>query len=227
MKRVTTILCVAAVTAWTMALGAQSAQNPEPRGGAETTSTQARDNTTTVSYIGCVESTGPNAFALTVSELPGTTAGATATPSRPAGTTGATPGATPSATTGTVIVGQRVQLIGSARANIGTHVGHKVEVTGTLVPQGAAPGRRTGQPAAEMRFNVNNVRMISAMCDQATSTPQTRPRSSTPDSTTQPSGREPGAAGTTGTTPAPEQPLAPTQPPPEPQPDQPQQQRQP
>jgi hypothetical protein len=44
-----------------------------------------------------------------------------------------------------------------------------------MVPQGAAQGRTTGQPAAEMRLNVSNVRMISAMCDRTTSTPHTRP----------------------------------------------------
>jgi hypothetical protein len=155
-----------------------------------------------------VESTGPNAFALTISELPKATSTAGAntttgtTTGRPdatisgnarvgdtqvgvsgqaevnqgrTGTTGSTAGATANTTTSMAAVGQRLQLIGSARSNLGSHVGHKVEVTGTMVPQGAAQGRTTGQPPAEMRLNVSNVRTISAMCDRTTSTPQTRP----------------------------------------------------
>jgi hypothetical protein len=157
---------MAAVMAWTVALAAQTPQTTQPRTSTQPTTPLARDTTASVSYIGCVESAGPNAFALTVSELPDTTA----------------PAARPTGTTGPATVGQRVQLIGSARNNISTHVGHKVEVTGTMVPQGAAQGRTTGQPAAEMRLNVTNVRMISAMCDPvATSTPQPRPRSQAPE----------------------------------------------
>jgi hypothetical protein len=202
---------MAAVMAWTVGLAAQGQGQPN--------TAQARDTTTTVSYIGCVESTGPNAYALTVSELPAARPDATISGNARVGDTQVgVSGQARVGTTGTATVGQRLQLIGSGRTNVATHAGHKVEVTGTMVPQGAAQGRPTGQAAAEMRLNVTNVRMISAMCDAATtSTPQTRPRSQAPDSTTQP-GATPGAAGTTGTTtPAPEadQPSVPAEPAPE------------
>lgn len=114
----------------------------------------ARDITPTVTLLGCVESNAPNTFVLNVVEPPARVAGAT-------------------------VVSQRVQLMGSARSNLGTHVGHKVEVTGTMVPQGATRGRAR-QPVAEMRLNVSNLRMISAMCDPSASRPQTQPRSAAP-----------------------------------------------
>lgn len=250
MKRVTTTLCTAAALACSVALSAQTTQSDQgrqtqPRGGSQTatspqTSPQAR-GTSTVSYVGCVAVSGPNAWTLTISEMPGMagTTGATAgtmtgtTQSsgnardragaevsgsarvgdtqvgvsgqgqvnrggQATGTTGGT--ATGTATTGTTAsVGQRVQLIGSGRTNLSQHVGHKVEVTGTMVPQGAAQGRTTGQPAAEMRLNVDNVRMISATCESGTSSPQTQPRNQGSGSTTQP-GSTPGTAGTSGTT---------------------------
>jgi hypothetical protein len=170
-----------------------------------------------VSYIGCVTPAGPNQWALTISEIPSATAttGATAgTQNRTGAETGnarvgdsqvsgqaqVNRGSQPTGTTGgmTATVGQQVQLIGSGRTNLSAHSGHKVEVTGTLAPQGAAQGRTTGQPAAEMRLNVNNVRMISATCDAGTSSPQPPPRNQGSGSTTPPG--TPGAAGTSGTT---------------------------
>jgi hypothetical protein len=241
MKRVTTTLCTAAALACTVTLGAQSTQSgqrdqtPQPRGGAQTASPQTAPQargTSTVSYIGCVAASGPNAWALTISEMPGTagtasgsagtTTGATqnrgntqdstraegsgqAQANRGSQTTGTTGGATAGATAGTTSagttasVGQRVQLIGSGRTNLSQHVGQKVEVTGTMVPQGAAQGRTTGQAAAAMQLNVDTVRMISATCDAGTSSPQTQPRNQGSGSTTQP-GSTPGAGGTSGTT---------------------------
>jgi len=158
MKR-TTMLCVAAAVAWSAALGAQTQQ---PSAAAQT-----------VALIGCVEAgaTG-NTFALNVLEQSGATASAT-TGRQPdasisgqgrvgdaqAGITGQAQvdrrGTQGTGTAGMNFVGQRVQLSGDNVTNLKAHVGHRVEITGTLAPQ----PRGTGQPGAEARVNVRNVRM--------------------------------------------------------------------
>lgn len=124
-----------------------------------TPSTQARQpagatasSTATTTFVGCIErGTMPNTFVLNVTESP------------------STPGATGQArgTVGADVVGQQIHLIGGG--NLAAHAGHKVQITGMMVPQGTSPGRG-GQPAAEMRLNVSNVTMMAATCTPATGT---------------------------------------------------------
>lgn len=84
-------------------------------------------------------------------------------PDQPVGTSGREHmGAT--GTTGMSFAGQRVQLIGSAQADLSDQVGQKVEITGNLVPQGTARSR-AGQPVAPVRINVKNVRSVAATCE--------------------------------------------------------------
>jgi hypothetical protein len=54
--------------------------------------------------------------------------------------------------------GQRVELVGT---NIRSHVGQKVQVTGTMVP---ATG---GRAALDKRLNVRSIRMMASRCDVA------------------------------------------------------------
>jgi hypothetical protein len=67
-------------------------------------------------------------------------------------------------TAGGNVVGQRVQLIGGD--NLAPHAGHKVQITGMMVPQGTPPPVRGGQPA-EMRLDVSNVTMLATTCTPA------------------------------------------------------------
>ena len=82
------------------------------------------------------------------------------------GTSGAvTPGTPPVAATS-------LKLIPSATSKISDHIGHTVEVTGTIgdkAPGSAAPGAPTDpsarpSAAAQTALNVRNVRMVAATC---------------------------------------------------------------
>jgi hypothetical protein len=61
-----------------------------------------------------------------------------------------------------------MELIGGT--DLAAHLGHKVEITGMVVPQGNVSGRTTQTAAADMRVNVSNVRMIDAKCSAAPAT---------------------------------------------------------
>jgi hypothetical protein len=178
MKRVTTI-CLATVLGCVAAVSAEAqygqtqqteTQRERPattdRTGQPQTETQAQAqarNAATTSFIGCVEGgTTANSFVLNVVELP-------ASPTAQRGTQAI-------GTTG-VMVGQRVQLIGAN--NLAAHRGHKVEITGMIVPQGTATGRG-GQAAADMRLNVTNLRHINTMCAPAPTTQGTSGTTSRP-----------------------------------------------
>jgi len=184
MKRLTT-MCVATVFSCAVAAMAQTQQAGEPQqtqtqrpdaatsdqtGQRQATApAQAQGRAATSMFIGCVEKgSTPNAFVLSVTEMPGSPAasGTTATgqaQARPGqGNTQAT------GTTGTPTVGHRMELIGGT--NVAAHVGHKVEITGMVVPQGNATGRTTQTAAADMRVNVSNLRMIDANCVAPTGT---------------------------------------------------------
>jgi hypothetical protein len=77
--------------------------------------------------------------------------------------------ATGTAGTSTVMVGKRVQLVGGN--NLAAHAGHKVEITGMVMPQAQGTGTaRQGQAAADMRVNVSNLRMIDRTCTPASTT---------------------------------------------------------
>lgn len=186
MKRLTT-MCVAAIFACATAAAAQAqqagqTQQTQTQRQGSTTPSQTQGRTASSSFIGCVEKgSTPNAFLVSVTELPGSTAASRTTASRQgqaqarAGQAGSqardnmrTQGHQATGTTGTAMVGHRLALIGGT--NLGAHVGHKVEITGIIVPQGNATGRASQTAAADMRVNVSNVRMIDANCIVATGT---------------------------------------------------------
>jgi hypothetical protein len=137
---------------------------------------QAQSRAASSSFIGCVEKgSTPNAFMLSVTEIPGSTAttGRTGTQAQgqAQGQTQARTGQGNTQTTGTTgatMVGHRMELVGGT--NMAAHVGHKVEITGMVVPQGTATGRTGQTAAADMRVNVSNLRMIDTNCTAATGT---------------------------------------------------------
>src|SRR5262245_24826053 len=123
MKVAKTFVCVAMTLALSAAVAAQAPQSPQsPQGAAS--STQDRNANTTVTLIGCVESSAPTTYVLSVVEKPAASTAA----NRPAGE------ATAVGTSGATLVGQRVQLSATDEAGLKTHVGHKVEVRGALAP---------------------------------------------------------------------------------------------
>lgn len=91
------------------------------------------------------------------------------------GTTPAAPGTTGTAGTAAKTT---VRLIGGGSVNLKDHVGHKVEITGMLVPQGRRSGRTTGTtgdttsrtPGAtptdtdHPRLNVRSLKHIAGTC---------------------------------------------------------------
>ena len=192
MKRLTTMCvatvfsCAVAVTAQTQQTG-QTQQTETQRQGTATSdqtgqrqttppASQAQGRAATSMFIGCVEKgSTPNAFVLNVTEIPGSTAAS---------------GTTAAGTTGTAMVGHRMELIGGT--NMAAHVGHKVEITGMVVPQGTATGRTGQTPAADMRVDVSNLRMIDAKCEATTGARGTAGTSGTS-----------GTSGTTTSEPAP------------------------
>jgi hypothetical protein len=118
------------------------------------TETQRPARAATSMFIGCLEKgSTPNAFVLNVLEMPGT-------PGSTRGTSGTTGSSGPP--------GHRMPLVGGT--NMAAHVGHKVEITGMVVPQGSAIGRTTQTAAAGMRVNVSSVRKIDTSCPAATPT---------------------------------------------------------
>ena len=192
MKRMA-IACVAALFSCAVAATAETQQPGEP----QQNETQQRENTTgdqsgqrqtpstpssqpqlrsaMSSFIGCVErGSAPNAFVLTVVETPG---------ARPQGQAQARAGQSAAQATGTsgAMVGHKMELIGGT--NMASHVGHKVEVTGMIVPQGSATGR-PGQSASDMRVNVSNVRMIETTCMPPSATSGTAGSADAPRTTT-------------------------------------------
>lgn len=165
MRRFTSTLCLAAGMAWAIAAAAQTPQGQT--GG--TQATVAADKTVTV--IGCLEPGTTSSFVLNVvDESVGGTL--TARPQSGQETTGV------AGTAGMTFAGQRLELVGGARADVRTHVGHKVEITGRMVPQGVTRGREAGQPAS-MKLDVRAVKHLADTCVAA-----------------------PGVSGTTGVTPA-------------------------
>ena len=113
-----------------------------------------------VTLTGCVrEGDMPNSFVLAnadVSSIPGLSAGSAAT-----GTSGAASTATLGLT--------------SSGVDLKPHVGHKVEVTGTIAPSGPRPSGTTGTPEAgapsaagdkdkKAKINVTAVKHISDSC---------------------------------------------------------------
>jgi hypothetical protein len=148
-----------------------SAQTPYPQTEKPQPEKKATDTRAgkSLTITGCLrEGDEPNTFILAnvdASALPRPST----TPSEPAGTAGAT------TTT--------VRLIGSGDVNLKAHVGHKIEVTGMLVPQGQAAAKRptgtAGTPtettdttarergsdkSKEHKLNVRSIKHVSETC---------------------------------------------------------------
>jgi hypothetical protein len=169
------------LTAAVLVAAIVSAQTPQSRSTTRQQANTGGQPSQTVTLIGCLEpATAGSAFVLNVvNELGPSQQQPQArrpesvdtaaplkrdtSPDQPVGTSGREHmGAT--GTSGVSFAGQRVQLIGSAQADLSDQVGQKVEITGNLVPQGTARSR-PGQPVAPVRINVKNVRSVAATCE--------------------------------------------------------------
>jgi hypothetical protein len=210
MRRFTSALCLTAGMLWAVGAAAQypQGQTGKPQGASPA------DKTVTV--IGCLEPGTANSFVLNVVD-------------ESAGKGPRPESGQPTGTTGMAAAGQRLELVVGGRADIRAHVGHKVEITGMMVPQGVARGRETGQPAALMRFNVRGIKHLADTCTAGTSgtvppastvQPPTTAPPTPPAATTMPpaaTAPPPAPPATTPTTPAPQAPTtatpAPTTPP--------------
>lgn len=157
--------CLLAVISWPTVVAAQVRTGDETTGQQARSRTSPRADSARMTLVGCLEPATGNAFALTVVEMPAAAKASAGTRPR-AGTRlpgRVEPGAT--GTTGLNLVGQRVHLIGRTQTDLGPHSGHKIEVTGTMVPHGSTRG--AAEPAAGMRLNVSNIRHISNTCTPA------------------------------------------------------------
>ena len=148
---------------WAVSLGAQTPSTPAGQDPSKATSAAAEKS---ITLKGCLRAGDqPDAFVLANAASTSETAGTAGTTAAPA------------------MKNQTVRLIGSpAGMNLKDHVGHTVEVSGMIVPQGAkpstpaaapgaatSPGAATGAaPAATAndgpRLNVKNVKHVDAKC---------------------------------------------------------------
>jgi hypothetical protein len=148
MKRLFTGSCLAALCAVTLSAQTPSQPPASPAG---------QDTMKTVTATGCLRAGDqPDSFVLSNVKWSDKAAGATGTSGTPA-----TPA--PSATS--------IKLIGApAGEKLTEHIGHTVEVTGSIAPKSpsAAPpaGEATGGKAKdEPSLNVRTVKMVSSSCD--------------------------------------------------------------
>jgi hypothetical protein len=148
-----------------LATAGVSAQYPEQKPAEKSKSAQ------TVTIAGCVrEGDTPNSFLLSNVDASALASGATGTAGTPPA---GTPATAPTTTT--------VQLISSADIDLKKHVGHKVEVSGTISPAGAAgttgmPSKPTTDTTAREaekekdkskpahKLNVRSVKHVSETC---------------------------------------------------------------
>ncbi len=176
MKRVFTGTCLAA--AFAVGLAAQTPQTPQPTPSTPQTppsssypasASQDRDSAKTVTVTGCLKA-GESADSFTLSDLKwgGSDKGAGAV-----GTSGSTaaPAAIGSATTLKIVPGS---------TKLSEHVGHQVEITGTVGDKSSSSASATtspsdpaaGRPSATASatsssspsFNAKSVKMVSATC---------------------------------------------------------------
>jgi hypothetical protein len=158
-----------AAFACAMAVGVSAQQTP-PAGGAQAPSAAASSNKVTVT--GCLARPGAAATGTSGTAAPGA-AGAGAASSTSAGAkfvlNNVMAAGTGSATAGTS--GARPSLASSYQldgdeAKLSPHVGHKIEITGTVEDK-AAGGTSTAGAAsttAAPRLKVESVKMVSASC---------------------------------------------------------------
>ncbi len=115
---------------------------------------ESKDAAKTVTVTGCLKA-GDTADSFTLSDLKWTA-------DKAVGTSGSVAPATPP------ISDSSIKLIPSASTKLNDHVGHMVEVSGTIgdkAPGAAAADPAAARPAAsQTALNVRNVRMVSATC---------------------------------------------------------------
>ena len=148
MKRVFAATCLAA----SFAVGLAAQQPPQ------TPPSQAADKDKTLTLTGCVRAGDqPGSFVLANAKADDKAPGATGT----AGTTAA-----PDAK---AIENATLRLVGApASVNLSEHVGHPVQVTGTVAPSDKAMGTSGAEPSKsdkpEKSLNVRTVTMVSSSC---------------------------------------------------------------
>ncbi len=150
MKRVLAGSFVAAAFAVSLSAQATPPQSQPPM-------QESKDAAKSVTVTGCLKAgDAPESF--TLSDL-------TWGQDKAVGTSGSATPATPP------VAATTLKLIGSPSTKLGDHVGHKVEVSGTIAdkadkPAGATDPAARPAPAAgaQASLNVRNVRMIAASC---------------------------------------------------------------
>jgi hypothetical protein len=144
-----------------------SAQTPAPP---TSQAQEPKDAAKSVTVTGCLKA-GDTADSYTLSNLKWGQ-------SKAIGTSGSTAGATTPSTGAAPVSATALKLVGSpAGTKLGDHVGHTIEVTGTISdkadkPMGStspatppAAGAAAGASASmSPALNVNNVKMVSATC---------------------------------------------------------------
>jgi hypothetical protein len=151
MMRAISAACVAAAFAASL-----SAQTPAPSQPAQ----DAKDTAKTVTVTGCLKA-GETAESFLLSDLKWSQ-------DKAVGTSGTVTPATPPVTA------TSLKLMGSPSAKLSEHIGHTIEVSGTISdkPTSSADPARPADPAArpssasaaQPSLNVKNVRMIAATC---------------------------------------------------------------
>lgn len=66
--------------------------------------------------------------------------------------------------TSTAAKGPKTIGIVSSKANLAPHVGHKIDITGTAVPNKEAESAKPKPPTADHYMNLTAIRMVSATC---------------------------------------------------------------
>ena len=162
MKRTLSLTALAC----TMAIGL-AAQAPTPSAGGAQSSASA-DAKTKVTVTGCLEKSTPSptgtAGSTASTEAADTTKFVLKNVMADASATGATPGA--AGTTGSAKATASSYRLDADDAKLTAHVGHKVEIVGTVDPmsESATAGAATSASASGPKLKVDSVRMISATC---------------------------------------------------------------
>jgi hypothetical protein len=158
MKRVLTGTCLAA--AFAVGLSAQTAppQQTPPTGAAATQ--ESRDSAKNVTVTGCLKA-GDSADSFLLSDLKW---GSKDKDKGSAVGTSGTAAAPPSMASATTL-----KLIPGAGTKLTDHVGHQIEVTGSIAEKASSPSAAPADPSArpasaEAALNVRNVKMIAATC---------------------------------------------------------------
>jgi len=161
-ERTWSAACVAATFAFSAALIAQS---PPPSQPPPSSSSKAG----TVTVTGCIERAN-SAGTTGTSGTAGASAGGFILANATMGSSSATSSpTTPPAAAGTSMSKGSQYRLDADDAKLSPHVGHKVEVTGTVEPSSSAPpaaaGTATGSSAANApKLKVDSVKMVSASC---------------------------------------------------------------